>query len=558
MYNDVRIGKKRRDNQKKIKGMKQSHEWEKESEKDYFTKINEPEPEPSEEVVENSVQSEGEEVYNKIRAWREITDKEEPRVEDDILSEKSEDSTEDTEDDDNEVEYEAEVDIQDDRSEENMLEKYNLYLNDESNFEPEEFEGLESVFLGTVVSKNDLETDAVKDILKTQVYDSDNKVGYIWVVEESAMYYHDGDIWVKEETIEQEEENEKGTITTEADEPYQFEYEPDTEEDEGDDLGYNSLISEAGEGISDEQIESLDGVDDLNMVEVIFDDVLAELAKRSKSIKDQLEDEQEEENEEVEEQVADVPFFDEDDDGIDEVEENDEIVEAYVDVEPEDFIWDEEETEEISENIDFKEELENDTEEYADSEVEEAFEDPYYEDDDYYDLEDLAEYEEAFEDPYFEDDEGDEVEIWDLDQKLLDEDENDGVWDDDVSASEITISKHEEKEPDESNAKTSLEYTVIEDEIDRDIVLTSVKESNKNIPIGIVKYFENNSPMIINLESFTENGFSISDFLVIAKYLMKQLAKECEPQTEEEKEMTKQVILKISEAQMWLDAWSNQ
>ena len=641
MYNEnASMGKRRRENRKRVAEYTRKKVYEPARKKyvddnvksteetDYFEKVKTLEVE--EKVnTEAEVQNEEEkEVYNKIRAWREITDKEEKKEkpvmvnttesdvnqkepgievknfksydkelpEEDIakMYQKALDTV--TEPEDGVFEDISEVadivensdyivdhvdeminEIEDD----SLMKVVDFNQQNATNYEPipdveytvdgesvekEEFyeavestpvetdgnPNVEAVYLGAVINKEDLYTDMVKDILETQVYNSTNKIGYVWVVNEASMYYHTGYEWVKEESKDEEVEEPVKVKAEEFDDAYQFVYEPETEEDDDEDIGYTSLITEAGEELSEDKLESLDGVANSDIVNEVYKEALNELAEKSKGYKIQNEPEDtmtvdvnlnelhddEFKLDHKDEDGDDFKFVDLEDIEIPELEpikaeDLPTLEEIYADIDEDDFVIEENKT-------DYKEELEKDTEDYEDYDVEvwdDEFEDEDVEtvvedddvevwddEDEYIDLDDLADYEETFEDVDFEDEE---------------------------MYGTSTL-----EDPQNNDEKDSVVF--LEDDFNNDLNVEAFTKEGEALPYKMVKEDvdkdANIEQSLLYLETLYDSGYSVTDLISIIKYVLLRLNDTVDTTRKDDVILTN-VLKSLAEAQLWLDKW---
>ena len=681
MYNEnASMGKRRRENRKRVAEYTRKKAYEPARKKyvddnvksteetDYFEKVKTLEVE--EKVnTEAEVQNEEEkEVYNKIRAWREITDKEEKKEEpvmvnttesdvnqkepgievknfksydkelpeEDIakMYQKALDTV--TEPEDGVFEDISEVadivensdyivdhvdeminEIEDD----SLMKVVDFNQQNATNYEPtpdveytvdgesvekEEFyeavestpvetdgnPNVEAVYLGAVMNKEELYTDMVKDVLETQVYNSTNKIGYVWVVNEASMYYHTGYEWVKEESKDEEVEEPVKVKAEEFDDAYQFVYEPETEEDDDEDIGYTSLITEAGEELSEDKLESLDGVANSDIVNEVYKEALNELAEKSKGYKIQNEAEDtmtvDDNLNELYDDEFKLDHKDEDEDEFKFVDLEDieipelepikaedlpTLEEIYADIDEDDFVIEENKT-------DYKEELEKDTEDYEDDDVEvwdDEFEDEdietVVEDDDNKEFVTMDDIELPFFDDD-EDDEDDDVEVWD--DEFEDEDietiVEDGYIDlDDLADYEETFEdvyfeddfEDEEmygtstlEDPQNNDEKDSVVF--LEDDFNNDLNVEAFTKEGEALPYKMVKEDvdkdANIEQSLLYLETLYDSGYSVTDLISIIKYVLLRLNDTVDTTRKDDVILTN-VLKSLAEAQLWLDKW---
>ena len=184
------------------------------------------------------------------------------------------------------------------KGDEKMSQANNINTNEVENID-------DKVYLGAVHEAEDLKSNVISDLLSQNGCNGRDKIGCVWVINDSSMYYNMNNLWFKEAELNVLKKEEK----EEDAEPYQFMYEPEVEDDEDEDLGYVSTITNAGETLTEEQIEALDGVEGSEFVENVYNEAFNKLAEESKAksaVKEETED------------VDDLPTLSEIYEGVDE------------------------------------------------------------------------------------------------------------------------------------------------------------------------------------------------------------------------------------------------
>lgn len=410
------------------------------------------------------------------------------------------------------------------KGDEKMSQTNNINANEVENID-------DKVYLGAVHVAEDLKSDVINDLLSQNGCNGRDKIGCVWVINDSSMYYNMNNLWFKEAELNTTKKEEKEEI-----EPYQFMYEPEVEEDDGDeDLGYVSTITNAGETLTEDQIEALDGVEGSEFVENVYNEAFNKLAEESKAksvVKEEIKE------------VDGLPTLSEIYEGVDEddffiesnvneyFDEEDSYVGERVDemlneMDDDVEIWDDDfEDEDIETLADEDEDLvcsiieekAKELQKTVDNEVMEFLNDeedtgvPYYD-------EDGNEWNDEYNEDLDEDgwyDEGNYVE----DEGYMDDEEyeSNGVYE---------------------------EAFYIKDELNPELKLAVVKMSNKKHPSKVVKTSIDSANSVMNIDTPEVKGYTIEDLLSLTKYLV---SKEIGP---EDNRILQIVIEKLTEAQMW-------
>lgn len=435
------------------------------------------------------------------------------------------------------------------KGDEKMSQTNNINTNEVENID-------DKVYLGAVHVAEDLKSDVINDLLSQNGCNGRDKIGCVWVINDSSMYYNMNNLWFKEAELNTTKKEEKEEV-----EPYQFMYEPEVEEDDGDeDLGYVSTITNAGETLTEEQIEALDGVEGSEFVENVYNEAFNKLAEESKA-KSVVKEEIKEVDDlptlsEIYEGVDEDDFFIETDDNeyfedaskiakivsegnyiedhvdelLDEMEDNDdEDVEIWEDdFEDEDMetvMEDDVEQESLvcdilkTESQHLQEVVDDEIMEFINGEDEEETVPFYDEDGNAW----VDEYDEAdYDDEY-----GDEEYVDDLYNKRFEEDE-----------------EYEDEEVVETEG--IYEHAVyIKDEVNPDLKVAIVKMSNRNYPSKFVNTSIDPANAVMNIDTPEVKGYTIEDLLSITKYLV---SKEIDSSDSRKLQI---VVEKLIEAQMW-------
>ena len=474
------------------------------------------------------------------------------------------------------------------KGDEKMSQANNINTNEVENID-------DKVYLGAVHEAEDLKSDVINDLLYQNGCNGRDKIGCVWVINDSSMYYNMNNLWFKEAELNVLKKEEK----EEDAEPYQFMYEPEVEDDEDEDLGYVSTITNAGETLTEEQIEALDGVEGSEFVENVYNEALNKLAEESKA--------KSVAKEEIKE-VDDLPTLSEIYEGVDEddffiesidneyFDEEDSYIGEHVDemlneIDDEDLdddteIWDDEFEDEDIETITDEEDLVSflldketkELQEVVDDEVMEFLNDeedtgvPYYDEDgnewnDEYneDEDELEEVEETmiqrenrkrseFAKKYVGElySEGNYVgELYSEGNYVEDEGYmEDKVYMDEESYVEDEGYMDEESYMDDEEYESNGVYEeafYIKDELNPELKLAVVKMSNKKHPSKVVKTSIDSANAVMNIDTPEVKGYTIEDLISLTKYLV---SKEIGP---EDNRILEIVIEKLTEAQMWYD-----
>ena len=410
------------------------------------------------------------------------------------------------------------------KGDEKMSQANNINTNEVENID-------DKVYLGAVHEAEDLKSNVISDLLSQNGCNGRDKIGCVWVINDSSMYYNMNNLWFKEAELNVLKKEEK----EEDAEPYQFMYEPEVEDDEDEDLGYVSTITNAGETLTEEQIEALDGVEGSEFVENVYNEAFNKLAEESKA--------KSVAKEEIKE-VDDLPTLSEIYEGVD---EDDFFIESidneYFD-EEDSYIG--EHVDEMLNEID-DEDLDDDTEIWDDEFEDEDIETVTDEEDsdsfllDIIDIE-TKELQEVVDDEVMEflnDEEDTGVPYYDEDgnewNDEYDEDEDEGYMDEE---------SYMDEEEYESNGVYE-EAFYIKDELNPELKLAVVKMSNKKHPSKVVKTSIDSANAVMNIDTPEVKGYTIEDLLSLTKYLV---SKEIGP---EDNRILEIVIEKLTEAQMW-------
>ena len=407
------------------------------------------------------------------------------------------------------------------KGDEKMSQTNNINTNEVENID-------DKVYLGAVHVAEDLKSDVISDLLSQNGCNGRDKIGCVWVINDSSMYYNMNNLWFKEAELNVLKKEEKEEDT----EPYQFMYEPEVEDDEDEDLGYVSTITNAGETLTEEQIEALDGVEGSEFVENVYNEALNKLAEESKA--------KSVAKEEIKE-VDDLPTLSEIYEGVDEddffIESN---VNEYFD-EEDSYVG--EHVDEMINEID-DEDLDDDTEIWDDE-----FEDE--------DIETITDEEDLV--SFLLDKETKELQevVDDEVMKFLNDEEDTGVpyydedgneWNDEYDEDEDEGYMDEESYMDEEEYESNGVYEeafYIKDELNPELKLAVVKMSNKKHSSKVVKTSIDSANAVMNIDTPEVKGYTIEDLLSLTKYLV---SKEIGP---EDNRILEIVIEKLTEAQMW-------
>ena len=490
-------------------------------------------------------------------------------------------------------EFTATIDNKD-KGDEKMSQANNINTNEVENID-------DKVYLGAVHEAEDLKSNVISDLLSQNGCNGRDKIGCVWVINDSSMYYNMNNLWFKEAELNVLKKEEK----EEDAEPYQFMYEPEVEDDEDEDLGYVSTITNAGETLTEEQIEALDGVEGSEFVENVYNEAFNKLAEESKAksvVKEEIKE------------VDDLPTLSEIYEGVDEddffiesidneyFDEEDSYIGEHVDemlneIDDEDLdddteIWDDEfededietvadeedlvsfllvkETKELQEAVDdevmkflndeedtgvlYEDEETKELQEAVDDEVMEILNDeedtgvPYYDEDG-----------NEWNDEYNEDeDELEEVEETmiqrenrkrsEFAKKYVGELYSEGNYVEDEGYMEDKVYMDEESYMDDEEYESNGVYEeafYIKDELNPELKLAVVKMSNKKHPSKVVKTSIDSANAVMNIDTPEVKGYTIEDLLSLTKYLV---SKEIGP---EDNRILEIVIEKLTEAQMW-------
>ena len=411
-------------------------------------------------------------------------------------------------------EFTATIDNKD-KGDEKMSQTNNINTNEVENID-------DKVYLGAVHEAEDLKSNVISDLLSQNGCNGRDKIGCVWVINDSSMYYNMNNLWFKEAELNVLKKEEK----EEDAEPYQFMYEPEVEDDDDEDLGYVSTITNAGETLTEEQIEALDGVEGSEFVENVYNEAFNKLAEESKAKSVVKEEVKEVDNlptlSEIYEGVDEDDFFIESIDN-EYFDEEDSYIGEHVDemlneIDDEDLdddteIWDDEFEDEDIETITDEEDLVSFLLDKETKELQEVVDDEVMK---------FLNDEEDTGVPYYDED-GNE---W---NDKYDEDEDEGYMED---------------EEYESNGVYE-EAFYIKDELNPELKLAVVKMSNKKHPSKVVKTSIDSANAVMNIDTPEVKGYTIEDLLSLTKYLV---SKEIGP---EDNRILEIVIEKLTEAQMW-------
>ena len=408
------------------------------------------------------------------------------------------------------------------KGDEKMSQANNINTNEVENID-------DKVYLGAVHEAEDLKSNVISDLLSQRGCNGRDKIGCVWVINDSSMYYNMNNLWFKEAELNVLKKEEKEEDNAQ---PYQFMYEPEVEDDEDEDLGYVSTITNAGETLTEEQIEALDGVEGSEFVENVYNEALNKLAEESKA--------KSVAKEEIKE-VDDLPTLSEIYEGVD---EDDFFIESI------DNEYFDEENSYIGEHVDEMineiddEDLDDDTEIWDDE-----FEDE--------DIETITDEEDLV--SFLLDKETKELQevVDDEVMKFLNDEEDTGVpyydedgneWNDEYDEDEDEGYMDEESYMDEEEYESNGVYEeafYIKDELNPELKLAVVKMSNKKHPSKVVKTSIDSANAVMNIDTPEVKGYTIEDLLSLTKYLV---SKEIGP---EDNRILEIVIEKLTEAQMW-------
>ena len=407
------------------------------------------------------------------------------------------------------------------KGDEKMSQANNINTNEVENID-------DKVYLGAVHEAEDLKSNVISDLLSQNGCNGRDKIGCVWVINDSSMYYNMNNLWFKEAELNVLKKEEKEEDT----EPYQFMYEPEVEDDEDEDLGYVSTITNAGETLTEEQIEALDGVEGSEFVENVYNEAFNKLAEESKTKSVDKEEIREAEDlptlSEIYEGVDEDDFFIESIDNEYFDEENsyigEHVDEMINEIDDEDLdddteIWDDEFEDEDIETITDEEDLDSFLLDKETKELQEVVDDEVME---------FLNDEEDTGVPYYDED-GNE---W---NDEYDEDEDEGYMDEE---------SYMDEEEYESNGVYE-EAFYIKDELNPELKLAVVKMSNKKHPSKVVKTSIDSANAVMNIDTPEVKGYTIEDLLSLTKYLV---SKEIGP---EDNRILEIVIEKLTEAQMW-------
>ena len=460
------------------------------------------------------------------------------------------------------------------KGDEKMSQANNINTNEVENID-------DKVYLGAVHEAEDLKSNVISDLLSQNGCNGRDKIGCVWVINDSSMYYNMNNLWFKEAELNVLKKEEK----EEDAEPYQFMYEPEVEDDEDEDLGYVSTITNAGETLTEEQIEALDGVEGSEFVENVYNEAFNKLAEESKAksvVKEEIKE------------VDDLPTLSEIYEGVDEddffiesidneyFDEENSYIGEHVDemineIDDEDLdddteIWDDEFEDEDIETITDEEDLVSflldketkELQEVVDDEVMEFLNDeedtgvPYYDEDG-----------NEWNDEYNEDeDELEEVEETMIQRENRKRSEfakkyvgelyaegnyvgelySEGNYVEDEGYMEDKVYMDEESYMDDEEYESNGVYEeafYIKDELNPELKLAVVKMSNKKHPSKVVKTSIDSANAVMNIDTPEVKGYTIEDLLSLTKYLV---SKEIGP---EDNRILEIVIEKLTEAQMW-------
>ena len=430
------------------------------------------------------------------------------------------------------------------KGDEKMSQANNINTNEVENID-------DKVYLGAVHEAEDLKSNVISDLLSQNGCNGRDKIGCVWVINDSSMYYNMNNLWFKEAELNVLKKEEK----EEDAEPYQFMYEPEVEDDEDEDLGYVSTITNAGETLTEEQIEALDGVEGSEFVENVYNEAFNKLAEESKAksvVKEEIKE------------AEDLPTLSEIYEGVDEddffiesidneyFDEEDSYIGEHVDemlneIDDEDLdddteIWDDEFEDEDIETVTVDDKVLEILNDEEDSGV------PYYDEDG-----------NEWNDEYDEDeDELEEVEETmiqrenrkrsEFAKKYVGELYSEGNYVEDEGYMEDKVYMDEESYMDDEEYESNGVYEeafYIKDELNPELKLAVVKMSNKKHPSKVVKTSIDSANAVMNIDTPEVKGYTIEDLLSLTKYLV---SKEIGP---EDNRILEIVIEKLTEAQMW-------
>ena len=442
-----------------------------------------------------------------------------------------------------------------------------------NNINTNEVENIEDkVYLGAVHVAEDLKSDVINDLLSQNGCNGRDKIGCVWVINDSSMYYNMNNLWFKEAELNVLKKEEK----EEDAEPYQFMYEPQVEDDEDEDLGYVSTITNAGETLTEEQIEALDGVEGSEFVENVYNEAFNKLAEESKAksvVKEEIKE------------VDDLPTLSEIYEGVDEddffiesnvneyFDEEDSYVGERVDEmlnEMDDGveIWDDDfEDEDIETLADEDEDLvcsiieekAKELQKTVDKEVMEFLNEEEDSDVPFYDVYDDVYYDDNDDVPYYDEDGNEWNDEYDEVEDELEEVEETMIQRENRKRSEfakkyvgelysegnyVEDEGYMDDEEYESNGVYE-EAFYIRDNLNPELKLAVVKMSNKKHPSKVVKTSIDSANAVMNIDTPEVKGYTIEDLLSLTKYLV---SKEIGP---EDNRILEIVIEKLTEAQMW-------
>lgn len=456
------------------------------------------------------------------------------------------------------------------KGDEKMSQTNNINTNEVENID-------DKVYLGAVHVAEDLKSDVINDLLSQNGCNGRDKIGCVWVINDSSMYYNMNNLWFKEAELNTTKKEEKEEV-----EPYQFMYEPEVEEDDGDeDLGYVSTITNAGETLTEDQIEALDGVEGSEFVENVYNEAFNKLAEESKAksvVKEEIKE------------VDDLPTLSEIYEGVDEddffievndneyFDEEDSYIGEHVDemlneIDDEDLdddteIWDDEfEDEDIETLADEDEDLvcsiieekAKELQKTVDNEVMEFLNEEEDSDVPFYDVYDDVYYDDNDDVPYYDEDGNEWNDEYDEVEDELEEVEETMIQRENRKRSEFA-KKYVGELYDEGNYVEDEGYMddeeyesngvyeeafYIKDELNPELKLAVVKMSNKKHPSKVVKTSIDSANSVMNIDTPEVKGYTIEDLLSLTKYLV---SKEIGP---EDNRILEIVIEKLTEAQMW-------
>ena len=490
-------------------------------------------------------------------------------------------------------EFTATIDNKD-KGDEKMSQANNINTNEVENID-------DKVYLGAVHEAEDLKSNVISDLLSQNGCNGRDKIGCVWVINDSSMYYNMNNLWFKEAELNVLKKEEK----EEDAEPYQFMYEPEVEDDEDEDLGYVSTITNAGETLTEEQIEALDGVEGSEFVENVYNEAFNKLAEESKAksvVKEEIKE------------VDDLPTLSEIYEGVDEddffiesnvneyFDEEDSYIGEHVDemlneIDDEDLdddteIWDDEFEDEDIETVADEEDLVSFLLVKETKELQEAVDDEvmkFLNDEEdtgvLYEDEETKELQEAVDDevmeflndeedtgvPYYDEDGNewndeyneDEDELEEVEETMIQRENrkrsefakkyvgelySEGNYVEDEGYMEDKVYMDEESYMDDEEYESNGVYEeafYIKDELNPELKLAVVKMSNKKHPSKVVKTSIDSANAVMNIDTPEVKGYTIEDLLSLTKYLV---SKEIGP---EDNRILEIVIEKLTEAQMW-------